>query len=276
MINFVDIYIVISLLLSSFTISLKFVSLKTVKNKSIIIPNASVLSLDNFILSNNKKLEWKPEGYKQWNWRGYKINYIESGSSKNPPLFLIHGFGASAFHWRYNIPALSEKYHVFAFDMLGFGLSDKPIITYSSELWRDQALDFIENVIKSVNNKACVIAGNSLGGFTALYAASTKEAIDKNLIKACILVNAAGSFKSQVTPKKSDSETPKWLSSIQSAIQKFIIGLSFVYTKQPMRIAQVLRQVLIMLTNISKLKSLHIFLLYYRFTRQILQTLMMN
>jgi hypothetical protein len=61
---------------------------------------------------------------------------------------------------------LSEKYHVFAFDMLGFGLSDKPIITYSSELWRDQALDFIEKVIKSVNNKACVIAGNSLGGFT--------------------------------------------------------------------------------------------------------------
>ena len=249
MINCFNIYILLSLL-SSFSISLRFVSLKAVK-KSVIIPNASVLSPENTILSNSKKLEWKPEGYKQWNWRGYKINYIESGSSKNPPLFLIHGFGASAFHWRYNIPALSEKYHVFAFDMLGFGLSDKPIITYSSELWRDQALDFIENVIKSVNNKACVIAGNSLGGFTALYAASTKEAIDKKLIKACILVNSAGIFKSQVAPKNSASETPQWLSSIQSAIQRFIIGLSFVYTKQPMRIAQVLRQVIILLTSVS-------------------------
>lgn len=52
---------------------------------------------------------------------------------------LIHGFGASVYHWRYNIPALvKEGYRVLALDLLGFGLSDKPIIEYSAETWRDQ------------------------------------------------------------------------------------------------------------------------------------------
>lgn len=56
-----------------------------------------------------------------------------------PALVLIHGFGASVYHWRYNIPALvSEGYRVLALDLLGFGLSDKPIIDYSAETWRDQ------------------------------------------------------------------------------------------------------------------------------------------
>ena len=34
---------------------------------------------------------------------------------------MIHGFGASTDHWRFNIPVLSEKYDVHAIDLLGFG-----------------------------------------------------------------------------------------------------------------------------------------------------------
>jgi hypothetical protein len=37
---------------------------------------------------------------------------------------------------------------VYAIDLLGFGLSDKPIVDYSAELWRDQALAFIEEVVR--------------------------------------------------------------------------------------------------------------------------------
>jgi pimeloyl-ACP methyl ester carboxylesterase len=62
------------------------------------------------------------------------------GDASKPPLLLIHGFGASVYHWRYNIPALSEKYHVYALDLLGFGLSDKPVQDYPAEVWKDQVL----------------------------------------------------------------------------------------------------------------------------------------
>jgi hypothetical protein len=48
----------------------------------------------------------------------------------------------------------------------------------------------------------------SLGGYTALYAASSPETIGKKLINGCILLNAAGRFRSQ-DAGKSEEPTPK-------------------------------------------------------------------
>ena len=194
------------------------------------------------------KLPWKPEGYNTWLWRSstgsHKINYVDFVTESNkdkPPLLLIHGFGASCYHWRYNIPTLARDYRVYAIDLLGFGLSDKPIIDYTAEVWRDQTLAFIEEIVKTNSKRPCVVAGNSLGGFTALYAASSPEATSRRLINGCALLNAAGSFRDQLAaPKPPDAE---WIAAIKAAIQRFVIGVSFIYTKQPARIEQVLRQV---------------------------------
>lgn len=197
-----------------------------------------------------EKLAWQPEGYKSWIWKApggdYKINYVDCETNDNkdkPPLLLIHGFGASVYHWRYNIPTLARDYHVYAIDMLGFGLSEKPIIDYSAETWRDQTIAFLEQVVqkRSGTRMPAVVAGNSLGGFTALYAASSREAVEKNLINGCILLNAAGSFRDQVQVEKIPDSA--FVASLKATFQRFIIALSFIYTKQPARIAQVLRQV---------------------------------
>jgi pimeloyl-ACP methyl ester carboxylesterase len=184
-------------------------------------------------------------------WNGHNINYIDAGKSTdctgNPPLLLIHGFGASAYHWRNNIPALSQKYHVYALDLLGFGFSDKPIIDYGVDVWRDQVLSFIREVINRDSSRAppqpCVVAGNSLGGFTALYAAADPEAINEKLISGCILLNAACRFRSAVQLPQDRVATPSWAKSWSSALQKMVINLIFIYSKRPLRIAQVLRQV---------------------------------
>lgn len=207
--------------------------------------------VDDIVLQ--EKLPWQENGYQSWEWNNHKINYVEMGNPKDPPVILIHGFGASVYHWRYNIPNLAKDHHVFAIDMLGFGLSDKPLLDYSAELWRDQLLTFITDVVRTSrgDTSPCVVAGNSLGGFTALYAASSAVAGEKNLINGCVLLNAAGRFKEAGVADKSVDDRPSWLKNITAFIQRLVITSSFYYTKQPARISQVLRQVYIDTTNVD-------------------------
>lgn len=204
--------------------------------------------LQNPALTHKGKFAWKPTGYETWRWRGHSIGYIDTHKNhiaevtSKPPLLLVHGFGASGYHWRYNIPALSEKYHVYTMDLLGFGFSDKPIIEYEAEVWRDQVLEFINDVI-SPTVTGCVVAGNSLGGFTALYAAATQHTVRNNLITGCVLLNAACSFRPVVDLPQDRVNPPAWMRTVGKLFKRAAINLSFVYTKQPSRIAQVLTQI---------------------------------
>lgn len=218
------------------------------KHSKSINTFATHSSIPAFDYRSEVKLPWQSQGYSTWLWNGYKINYVDLGGGEaddglnKQPLLLIHGFGASVYHWRYNIPFLARKYHVYAIDMVGFGLSDKPIIDYSAELWRDQVLSFIEEVVmrdRQIDDRVpCVVAGNSLGGFTALYASSSEKAVSNRLIGGCILLNAAGRFRSDESVVEKEP-LPKWVIALQSFFQRLVIGMSFLYTKQPQRIAQV-------------------------------------
>ena len=204
--------------------------------------------LDSFDVHAGERLPWYEGGYSTWKWSGrkggekghYSINYLELGDKSKPKLLLIHGFGASAYHFRHNIPELAKDYHVYAFDLLGFGLSDKPLEDYSAEVWRDQALDFIDEVI----GKPTIVAGNSLGGFTSLYAtAHSGDDGREDLIKGCVLLNAAGRFRDPDAPAESSAEPNAVIETIKEWVQRAVIRASFIYTKQPARIEQVLRQV---------------------------------
>ena len=57
---------------------------------------------------------------------GTQIFYREAGSKDNPAVLLLHGFPTSSHMFRNLIPALSNKYHVVAPDLPGFGFSDAP------------------------------------------------------------------------------------------------------------------------------------------------------
>eukprot|EP00535_Pseudo-nitzschia_heimii_P007852 CAMPEP_0197174068 /NCGR_PEP_ID=MMETSP1423-20130617/753_1 /TAXON_ID=476441 /ORGANISM="Pseudo-nitzschia heimii, Strain UNC1101" /LENGTH=359 /DNA_ID=CAMNT_0042622963 /DNA_START=68 /DNA_END=1147 /DNA_ORIENTATION=+ len=187
-------------------------------------------------------LPWVEGGYSTWRWKGkHDVNYIELGDDSKPALVLIHGFGASSFHFRSNLPVLARDFHVFAFCKLGFGLSDKPLVDYSSELWRDQAVDFLTEVVR----KPAVLAGNSLGGFTSLYAAATEEV--KPMVRGVVLLNSAGRFRDPNADEETDPTPPEepngFLARLQDALQRAVISASFVLTKQPLRIEQILKQV---------------------------------
>ena len=57
---------------------------------------------------------------------GQRLFYREAGPENAPVIVLLHGFPASSFMFRDLIPALAERYHVIAPDLLGFGFSDAP------------------------------------------------------------------------------------------------------------------------------------------------------
>jgi pimeloyl-ACP methyl ester carboxylesterase len=57
---------------------------------------------------------------------GLKIFYREAGDPDAPTLLLLHGFPASSHMFRDLIPALSDRFHLVAPDLPGFGFSEAP------------------------------------------------------------------------------------------------------------------------------------------------------
>jgi pimeloyl-ACP methyl ester carboxylesterase len=57
---------------------------------------------------------------------GINIFYREAGPKTAPTILLLHGFPTSSHMFRNLIPALSDRYHVVAPDLPGFGFSDAP------------------------------------------------------------------------------------------------------------------------------------------------------
>ncbi|KAJ7953024.1 putative Alpha/beta hydrolase [Quillaja saponaria] len=182
-----------------------------------------------------QRLPYKPEGYNYWMWRGHKIHYVVQGEGS--PVVLIHGFGASAFHWRYNIPELAKRHKVYALDLLGFGWSDKALIEYDAMVWRDQVVDFLKEIVED----PAVLVGNSLGGFTALVTATALP----DRVTGVALLNSAGQFGNAGSETKSE-ETPLQkfiLKPMKEVFQRVVLGFLFWQAKQPARIESVLKSV---------------------------------
>lgn len=57
---------------------------------------------------------------------GLTIFYREAGPKDAPAILLLHGYPTSSHMFRNLIPLLSERYHVVAPDLPGFGFSDAP------------------------------------------------------------------------------------------------------------------------------------------------------
>jgi pimeloyl-ACP methyl ester carboxylesterase len=57
---------------------------------------------------------------------GFKVFYREAGRTDAPPLLLLHGFPTAGHMFRELIPALSDRFHIIAPDLPGFGQSDMP------------------------------------------------------------------------------------------------------------------------------------------------------
>jgi hypothetical protein len=150
--------------------------------------------------------------YKYWKWHGFLCRYAEyRHDNKNAPnkkevLLLIHGFGASGSQWKGTMEALQHSNIVMAPDLIGFGQSEKPPLSYTQYLWESYILAFGKEIGKDW--ESFVVGGNSIGGYTAMAVAASDVAVagkdvsssgatGSNKCSGVVLMNSAGQILSR-------------------------------------------------------------------------------
>lgn len=82
-----------------------------------------------------------------YSWKQGNIFYIKTGSGK--PVLLIHDINSasSSVEWAKIVRRLQKNHTVYAIDLLGCGLSDKPAVSYTIYLYVQMITAFIKDVI---------------------------------------------------------------------------------------------------------------------------------
>lgn len=189
-----------------------------------------------------------------WIWQGHRIHWSHSGDPASGSIaLLIHGFGASAGHWRHNQPVLAQQVEVFALDLLGFGASDKPrscladeppeagAVRYCFDLWARQVVDFLDEVAQ-VAGRPVHLIGNSIGGMVALDAAVLLSEAGRPPAQV-ILIDCA----QRTLDEKRVAQLPPLERATRPAVkalvrQRWLIAPLFRFLARPAFIRQVLRQ----------------------------------
>jgi pimeloyl-ACP methyl ester carboxylesterase len=118
-----------------------------------------------------------------YRWQRRSIFYKVLGSAGSPPLVLLHtpDIGASARKMQYLMSPLAQTYRVYAPDLLGFGLSDRPNMQYSAALYSSLCQDFLRDVVKE---PATLVASELSCNYAVSVAAGAPD-----LCRALVLIS---------------------------------------------------------------------------------------
>jgi pimeloyl-ACP methyl ester carboxylesterase len=114
--------------------------------------------------------------------KGCRIRYLMKGYGF--PVLLLHGLGGFLETWWYNISPLSKRYRVYAVDLPGHGLSDRPKDCYTVS----KCTECLLGIIDALQLDTVTLVGHSLGGAIAINTTVTASQRVTNLI----LVDSAG------------------------------------------------------------------------------------
>lgn len=151
----------------------------------------------------------------------YRIHYLEqapnglvapmgTGTHSDQPIVLVHGLGGRAEDWTPMIEGLARNgFHVYALDLLGFGRSPKPDVSYSITLEQKVLGQFIDSQQLTRPD----LAGWSLGGWIAM-----SYALDHpDRVRRLLLYDSAGiDFTSAMPLNMFVPQTPAQLAELRS------------------------------------------------------------
>ena len=156
------------------------------------------------------KSTFSSQDHYYYEWRFGKIHYTKKGSGS--PLLIIHDLtvGSSTFESHKLLDELSKEHEVYTLDLLGYGLSDKPNMTYTSYLYIQLINDFIKNIICK---KTDILATGDSSHLVVMCSHNDPEIINK-----LILINPQSLYRLNQIPSK------------QTKVLKFFIDLPIIGT----------------------------------------------
>ena len=121
----------------------------------------------------------------------HAIHYLEAGTGE--PVIMIHGWLCWGAYWKKVMPLVADRYRVIAPDLLGHGISDKPLgedVSYGTDAQAERIIAFMD----ALGIDRAYVVGHSMGGEIAAKVALAAP----ERVRGLVLVCAAGM---EETPK---------------------------------------------------------------------------
>ena len=99
---------------------------------------------------------------------GVRYFYRESGNTNQETILMIHGFLGSSYDFINVMNALKDRFHVIAVDLIGFGLSEKPINFHYAK--QNQAQGLVK-FLDTLGIDEVTIMAHSMGGEVSIHLA---------------------------------------------------------------------------------------------------------
>jgi pimeloyl-ACP methyl ester carboxylesterase len=126
--------------------------------------------------------------------------FLRLAAGRGPQVLFLHGYPSSSYDWRLVLDRLPE-HRVACFDMLGFGLSEKPRDHVYSLM--DQA-DLVEGVVRLLDADSIVLVAHDMGTSVAneLMARDLEGRLPFRLLSVLLLNGSMVLERASLTPSQ--------------------------------------------------------------------------
>ncbi|MGH6625211.1 MAG: alpha/beta fold hydrolase [Burkholderiaceae bacterium] len=126
-----------------------------------------------------------------------RIRIAEAGRGNPEVILFQHGLNGHLEAYAKNLVALSDRFHVIAFDYVGHGLSDKKVDEYNPLVFAEQ----LRELMDALQIESAHLSGESLGGWVSgVFAAKYPQRVRR------LMLNTAGGIPVVSTKGKQDMQ----------------------------------------------------------------------